>query len=110
LSLHTCRLLMATDSTVVAGTTGNPRADADVVTSLFRLGCSAPPALEARTPVAAGRTHILTASDADDEVRAAVRAVIDAVRGGTALDRIAVLHASPEPYARLAYEQLGAAG
>ena len=50
------------------------------------------------------------ASDADDEVRAAVRAVIDAVRRGTSLDRIAILHASPEPYARLAHEHLAAAG
>ena len=32
------------------------------------------------------------------------------MRGGTRLDRIAVLHASPEPYARLAHEQLHAAG
>ncbi len=56
------------------------------------------------------RTVVLTASDADEEVRAAVRAVVDAVRAGTRLDRIAVLHASPEPYARLAHEQLHAAG
>src|SRR5690606_8992567 len=49
-------------------------------------------------------------SDADEEVRHAVRAVVDAVREGTRLDRIAVLHASPEPYARLAHEQLHAAG
>ena len=50
----------------------------------------------------AGRTRIVTASDADEEVRAAVRAVVDAARAGTRLDRIAILHASPEPYARLA--------
>src|SRR5205807_8786668 len=55
-------------------------------------------------------TKIVLASDADDETRAAVRAVIDAVRDGTSLDRIAILHASPEPYARLAYEHLAAAG
>ena len=60
--------------------------------------------------VATERTTILTASDADEEVRAAVRAVVDAARAGIRLDRIAVLHASPEPYARLAHEQLRAAG
>ena len=43
-------------------------------------------------------------------MRAAVRAVVDAVRAGTRLDRIALLHASPEPYARLSHEQLAAAG
>ena len=55
----------------------------------------------------AERSTILTASDADDEVRAAIRAVVDAARSGTRLDRIAILHASPEPYARLVHEQLG---
>jgi ATP-dependent helicase/nuclease subunit B len=60
--------------------------------------------------VEVGRTRFVTASDADDEVRAAVRAVVDAARAGTTLDRIAVLYASPEPYARLVHEQLDAAG
>ena len=80
--------------------------------SLQRLGL---PHTDAVTPgvplpVDPERTTILTASDADEEVRAAVRAVIDAVRAGTRLDRIAVLHASPEPYGRLAHEQLQAGG
>ena len=39
-----------------------------------------------------------------------MRAVVDAVRAGTPLDRIAILYAGPEPYARLAHEQLSAAG
>ena len=47
------------------------------------------------------RTRIVTVSDADEEVRAAVRAVVDAARAGTPLERIAVLYAGPEPYARL---------
>jgi len=61
-------------------------------------------------PGGAGRTRFVTTSDADDEVRAAVRAVMDAVRAGTPLDRVAILHASPEPYARLVHDQLAAAG
>ena len=61
-------------------------------------------------PPPADKFEIVTASDADEEVRAAVRAVVDAVRAGTRLDRIALLHASPEPYARLSHEQLAAAG
>jgi hypothetical protein len=56
------------------------------------------------------RTCIMTVSDCDEEVRQAVRAVINAARTGTPLDRIAILHTSPEPYARLAHEQLSAAG
>jgi hypothetical protein len=60
--------------------------------------------------VAADRTAIVTASDADEEVRHAIRRVVDAVRSGTRLDRIALFHASPEPYARLVREHLAAAG
>ena len=109
LSLHAAAFLKATEPHVLAGMTGDPRADADVVRSLRRLGEVDAPTVE---PFAIGAEHtrILTTSDADDEVRAAVRAVIDAVRDGTPLDRIAVLHASPDPYARLAHEQLSAAG
>ena len=66
-------------------------------TSLRRLGLASDgaDAVGDPTPVATDRTTIVTASDADEEVRAAVRAVVDAVRAGTRLDRIAVLHASP---------------
>jgi len=110
LSLHAARLLNASGATVVAATTGNAWADADVIVSVGRLGHPQPPGLEIPPVTTAAGTRILTASDADDEVRAALRAVIDAVRAGTALDRIAVLHASPEPYARLVYERLAAAG
>ena len=39
-----------------------------------------------------------------------MRAIVDAARAGTPLDRMAILHASPMPYARLAHEQLAAAG
>ena len=60
--------------------------------------------------VSTDRTRILTVSDCDEEVRAAVRCIVDAARAGTPLDRMAILHASPVPYARLAHEQLAAAG
>ena len=113
LSLHAGRLLEATGATVLAGTTGDARADADVVEALRRLGHRAPtpplPADRSTTDTSAERTRILTASDAEDEVRAALRAVVDAVRDGTPLDRIAVLHANPDPYARLVHEHFSAA-
>lgn len=116
LSQHAAGLLRALaehlPTTVVAGTTGIPAADAEVSRSLERLGVDGtPPAGVGRpTPVSPTTTQVVTASDADEEVRAAVRTVVDAVRAGTRLDRIAVLHASPEPYARLAHDQLHAAG
>src|SRR4051794_28423378 len=113
LSQHAAGMLLAVaahvPTTVIAGSTGSPEADLEVALSLQRLDLAlGSPAVPA--PVGAGRTEVLTASDGDEEVRAAVRAVVDAVRGGTRLDRIAVLHAMPEPYARLTHEQLRAAG
>ena len=52
------------------------------------------------------RPAVVSASDPDDEVRAVVRLVVDAVRDGVPLERMAVLYGAPEPYARLVHEQL----
>jgi RecB family exonuclease len=95
--------------TVVTGTTGRTRADAGVHTVLARL--DAPPAAavqadgDATPPV-----RVVSASDPDDEVRAVVRLVVDAVRDGVPLERMAVLYGAAQPYARLVHEQLDAAG
>ena len=102
-------------TTVVAGHTGRADADAGVARSLARLGVEPPadlagPADPPPLPVSPGSTRIVTASDADDEVRAAVRLVVEAVRGGTPLERIAILYGSPRPYGRLVHEHLAAAG
>ncbi len=101
------------DLAVLAGTTGDARADAEVELSVRRIageGIGARPAdIEPMAVIDAERTRIVTVSDCDEEVRVAVRAVVDAARAGTPLDRIALLHASPEPYARLAHEQLASA-
>lgn len=116
LTRHAALLLDAvarrTDACVVAGATGDAAADAEVAASLERLGLSPDnaPSADPLDVVDVGHTRIVTTSDADDEVRAAVRAVVDAARAGTPLDRIAVLYAAPQPYARLAHEQLEAAG
>ncbi len=116
LSQHGARLLAALAEhvplTVVAALAGVPEADDEVLGSLARLAIDSATAqgIGNPAPVDVDRTAIVTASDSDEEVRAAVRAVVDSVRAGTRLDRIAVLHASPEPYARLAHEQLHAAG
>jgi RecB family exonuclease len=53
---------------------------------------------------------VVSTSDADDEVRAAVRRVVEAAHEGTPLDRIAVLWSSTDPYLRLLAEHLDAAG
>jgi RecB family exonuclease len=117
----------ACPATVVAGVTGVDGADAGVRRSLGRLGAELPDSGGSGSPDAAGAadaeaaapsaparpsgtTHILTASDADDEVRAAVRVVVDAARAGTPLERIAILFGAREPYGRLVHEHLAAAG
>lgn len=123
-TLHAAGLLRAVAERapvhVIAGVTGGSDADSDVLTSLGRLaldpgpGGPATPSPGGRRvrptlPVSPSTTRIASASDADDEVRAAVRAVMDAVRAGTPLDRIAILHSDPDPYARLVHEHLAVA-
>jgi hypothetical protein len=92
--------------TVVAGVSGDARADGSVRVALTRLGLELPE-VEARAP---GASRVVSASDPDDEVRAVVRLVVDAARVGVPLERMAVLYGAPEPYARLVHEQLEAAG
>jgi len=116
LSLHGAALLAALgergEVKVLAGLTGDTKADAEVLVSVRRLSPEVPLPDEADplVVVSGEHTRIVTTSDADDEVRAAVRALIDAVRDGTPLDRIAIVYGSHEPYARLVHEQLDAAG
>lgn len=52
---------------------------------------------------------IVSTTDADDEVRIALRSVVDAARAGTPLERMAVLWPTHEPYARLVEHHLDAA-
>ena len=91
---------------VVAGLTGAPDADADVLRSLRRLGLEPPPIDVARPEV----SRIVSVSDAEEEARSAIDRVLTAVREGVPLARIAVLYPQPEPYARILDEQFAAAG
>jgi RecB family exonuclease len=94
-----------TEEVIIAGFTGAPAADEQVWRSLGRL--DAPADTTAVSLIApAMPTEIWDASDPDDEVRAIVRGVVDALRAGVALERMAVLYASHEPYARLLHEHL----
>ncbi|MEZ5170990.1 MAG: PD-(D/E)XK nuclease family protein [Acidimicrobiia bacterium] len=92
--------------TVVTGLTGVERADATVVSTLDRLGVGAPSSGVAP----AHGTSLMSVSDADDEVRSAIRLVVEGLRDGVPLERMAVLYGSDEPYARIVHEQLEAAG
>jgi len=101
--------------TIVAGCSGHAGADAEVLEAVAAItggaaGVEPAPSGPVALPVDRRRTTILTASDADDEVRAALRSVVQAALDGTPLDRIAILHPATGPYRRLVHEQLEAAG
>ncbi len=96
---------------VIVGITGDEAADADVVTLAAELaGGPVPSAPPPRSAPAGDRLAVVSTTDADDEVRIAVRAVLDAARHGTPFDRVAVLFPSDRPYARLVEHHLEAAG
>lgn len=128
-SLHGAALLKALDELgevlVIAGSTGDDGADADVWRSLQRLeaggavktvtapathGAAVYHAVHRASAPSPVRTRALITPDPDEEVRAAVRAVVEAARDGVPLERIAVLYGSHEPYARLVHEHFAAAG
>lgn len=93
--------------TVLLGLTGDRHADHDLVTAAGALTGSIPVATPATVR---GDTEVVSVTDADEEVRHAVRTVVDAARTGTALARIAVVWPTDRPYARLAEHHLGVAG
>ena len=106
-STPAARLLRAlstqTGVEVIAGLTGSDPADEQVRASVRRVGAELGPAAAFGIEPATG-TEVWNASDPDDEVRTIVRGVVDAMRAGVPLERMAVLYASDEPYARLLHE------
>ena len=93
--------------TVVAGCCGAPGADAAVAAVVSRLAGEEawrPPAAAVAAP-----TRIIAVPDADEEVRTALRGVVEAMRRGVPLEQMAVLYGRNEPYARLLGDQLQAA-
>jgi ATP-dependent helicase/nuclease subunit B len=94
------------DLRVVAGLTGNTRADLGVFASLKALSPDFEEPAAGEEPFAA---HVFNASDSDDEVRCVVREVVQTLQSVPA-HRMAVLYAGRSPYARLLHEHLGAAG
>lgn len=93
--------------TVLVGATGVGDADRPVVAALERAGLAVPPSTGVAPPRATG---VVSASDPDEEVRAAVRLVMEGARKGVPLGRMAVLFGAADPYARLLREHLAAAG
>jgi RecB family exonuclease len=94
--------------TVIAGLTGIAKADGEVVAGVARIGGAFDANASAIEPPHG--TTVCSTSDADDEVRAVVRRVVDAMREGVPLERMAVVVGNNEPYARLLHDHLTLAG
>lgn len=93
---------------VVVGLTGAPGADRPVLDAHARAGIHVDvERIQLERPVASA---VVSVSDPDEEVRAAIRLVTGWMREGVRLGRVALLYGTPEPYARLLDEQLEAAG
>jgi ATP-dependent helicase/nuclease subunit B len=100
------------DLKVIAGMTGNARADRGVVATLAALAPQFQPSAGTPQTPESFATRVLNASDSDDEVRCVVRRVVQDLQSVPTVPahRIAVLYADRSPYARLLHEHLSSAG
>lgn len=97
----------ATPAAVIAGLTGNEKADGAVMESISRMGAVVDPESETSPPHG---QRIITTASANEEVRVAVREVVKAAQDGIPLSRIAVLCGGGGPVIRSLHNQLDAAG
>lgn len=103
--------------TTIVGLTGASDADQPVRDLCAAVGVDLTEAAPQPRP-AAPRTatlpphadRIVSVTDADEEVRAVVRSIVELASGGMPLDRIGVFHATPDPYVRILQQQLTAGG
>jgi hypothetical protein len=93
---------------LLVGVTADADADAAVSAMVRDLAGSSGEAGASPRP-AAETIELVSTTDADDEVRVAVRTILDAARAGARFDRMALLWPIDRPYARLAQHHLTAA-
>lgn len=94
------------DVTIIIAATGEPTVDGEMVESLAALGVD----LDiSNASCESEGLSIVSTTDADEEVRHAVRAVVDAAREGVPFARVAILWPADRPYARLVEHHLGQA-
>lgn len=100
---------LATDGPLLVnvGLTGTTSADGPFIAAYRRAGIDIA-SVDDLVPPSASR--IISASDPDEEVRAAVRQVTQWAHDGIPFGRMALLCGNAEPYARLAQAHLAAAG
>ena len=92
---------------IIAGASGVPEADAPVRLAVEQLGIEWSAQSSIKAPVA---DRALSVSDADDEVRHAVRSIVEASLEGIPFNRCAMLYGSHDPYARMIADAFDAAG
>ncbi|MBI4570521.1 MAG: hypothetical protein HY723_01115, partial [Chloroflexi bacterium] len=96
--------------TAVLGLTGDAQGDAPARSLAATLERALGPAEEQPPGEPPAATQIVAVTDAEEEVRTALRSISERLRAGTPLHRMAVLYPAAQPYALLADEQFRAAG
>ncbi|MCH8949563.1 MAG: exodeoxyribonuclease V subunit gamma, partial [Chloroflexi bacterium] len=96
--------------TALVGLTGDAGADEPARRLVTRLERACGAAEEPPETEPAAATRIVAVTDAEEEVRSALRIVMERLAAGTPLHRMAVLYPTTQPYALLAHEQFGSAG
>ncbi len=102
------KLAESVQLTVIAAMTGVDDADETVVRTLKGLDPSWQAVSSNQNSEA--DIEVISASDADDEVRHAIRQLIDAIRHSATPSRCGILYGTSVPYARLITDMLDAAG
>jgi ATP-dependent helicase/nuclease subunit B len=99
------------DLHVVLEWVGVPEVDAETVAFARAIGAEVEPLEVTIIPGATtAATTVVSTTDADEEVRHAVRALVDGARVGTPFARMAVVWPTDRPYARLVEHHLDVAG
>ena len=88
---------------------GAASALAEPASALARLA-AVPTGLSSPFVPSAASTLVISAPTVEDEIRLAVRGVMEALRESVPVDRLAIAFASQEPYARILIDQLRDAG
>lgn len=97
------------DLRVLAEWSGIEPVDAETIAFATAIGAHIEPPTQP-PPAPPPSTVILSTTDADEEVRHAVRRVVDAARTGTPFARMAIVWPTDRPYARLVEHHLGVTG
>ncbi len=96
--------------TVIAGVLGDDAADAPVQQLSGRLCPKSPANSDLRQDDSPANMRIVSAPDAAEEVRSAVRNILGRASEGVPFHRIAVLYGQAEPYGQLIASQMKLAG